>query len=96
LDHLSTDRLIVVALFLGALFVLWGVVMRNRATLSARLRGEKRLSLCETLALGPDGRALLIEAEGRRILVLTARRGSPAMMDLGPVPLPPTPEEPAP
>ena len=84
MDQLAPDRLIIVALFLGAMLILWAYVMRLRTALSARLQGGRRLLLRESLPLG-EGRAVVIEAEGRRVLVVTARRATPALMDLGPV-----------
>lgn len=84
MDHLTPDRLIVVGLFLAVLIGLWAVVQRNRTGLARRISGGRRLRVIEVLALGADGRATLIEAEGRMILVLGHRRGAGQMLDLGP------------
>jgi hypothetical protein len=84
LDHLTPDRLLIVGLFLAVLLGLWAAVQRNRTGLARRITGDRRLRMVETLTLGPEGRALLLEAEGRSILVLGGRRGTPCVLDLGP------------
>lgn len=91
MDHLTPDRLLIVGLFLAALVGAWALVQRHGKGLSQRLTGTRRLHLREALPLGPEGRALLIEAEGRMILVLAQRRAAAQMLDLGPAPAP-TPE----
>lgn len=92
MDHLTPDRLLIVGLFLVALIGLWAVVQRNGKGLSRRLSGNRRLRLREALPLGPEGRALLIEADGRMVLVVGGRRGASQMLDLGPAPAA-TPED---
>ena len=86
MDHLTPDRLLIVGLFLAVLIGLWALVQRKGAGLSRRLHGTRRLRLHEALPLGPEGRALLIEAEGRMVLVMGHRRGGAQMLDLGPAP----------
>lgn len=86
MDHLTPDRLLIVGLFLAALIGLWAFVQRHGKGLSQRLTGNRRLHLREALPLGPEGRALLIEAEGRMVLVVGHRRGAAQVLDLGPAP----------
>jgi hypothetical protein len=46
----------------------------------------RRLRLVEALALGPEGRALLIEADGRMVLVVGGRRGPAQVLALDAAP----------
>ncbi|PWK60401.1 hypothetical protein [Roseicyclus mahoneyensis] len=85
MDQLTPDRLLIVGLFMAALIGVWALVQRNKTGLSKRLSGNRRLHLREALTLGPEGRALLLEAEGRMVLVIGSRRGGGQMLDLGPV-----------
>ena len=54
--------------------------------LMKRLRGQKgvrpRLELLERITIGPRQTAALIEAEGRRALVVCSAEGSPAIYPL--------------
>ncbi len=90
MDQLTPDRLLIVGLFLAALIGVWALVQRNKTGLAQRLGGNRRLQMRETLTLGPEGRALLLEAEGRMVLVIGGRRGGTQMLDLGPVATPAT------
>ncbi|MEM9435467.1 MAG: flagellar biosynthetic protein FliO [Pseudomonadota bacterium] len=82
MDALSPDRLIAVALFLGALALLWVVVRLNRTRLADGFRQGKRLEVAEIAALGPDTRAVLLQVDGARILVVSSKRSGMALHEL--------------
>lgn len=94
LDQLTPDRLMIVGLFMAVLIGLWAVVQRNKTGLARHLTGTRRLQMREALTLGPEGRALLLEAEGRMILIVAGRRTPPRMLDLGAAPAPADPQHP--
>jgi hypothetical protein len=51
-------------------------------TLRQKREGRRRLQLVERIALGPRQSLVLVEAEGRRILVATSAEGGPAFYPL--------------
>ena len=88
MDHLTYQRAIVVIAFLGILLLLRYVIVRNQATFRGKLTSGRRLKVIETLSLGLSGQVILLEADGRPLLVLSGRKGGLEVRDL-PVSPPP-------
>ena len=88
MDTLSPDRLIIVILFLAALFAVRFVVTRHKDTLSHKISGDRRLKLCEALPISGGGRVMLFEADGQSFCIVSHGKSAPAV-----VPLSSKPEE---
>ena len=58
------------------------LLARLRKRLGGRERRQPRLTLVERIALGPRQSLVLVEAEGRRVLVATSAEGGPAFYAL--------------
>lgn len=76
-------RLVTVTLFLGVLLVAWYFVTRNKTQLAGKIAGDRVMRLRESLALGADGRAFLLDVDGRRIMAVTSKKGATQLLELG-------------
>lgn len=79
-------RLVTVTLFLGVLLVVWYFVTRNKTHLAGKIAGDRVMRLRESLNLGPDGRAFLLDVDGHSIMAVTSKRGATQLLDLGKTP----------
>ncbi|MEL6915451.1 MAG: flagellar assembly protein FliO [Pseudomonadota bacterium] len=79
MDVLSPDRLLTIAAFVGVLLLVWLFVRLNRAPLAERVRQSRRIDVHEVRNLGGQARAVLLTADGARLLVVTAPRTSAAV-----------------
>ena len=92
MDLVRFDQGLTLALFLMALGGAWLFVQRHRQGLGARLNAGRRMALRETLALGGQSRAILLQVDGRDLLVIHGK-GICALHDLGGIPSTPGPEQ---
>ena len=66
---ISPSQIVTIVVFLLMLFALMWFVKRYRTGISSRLHSARRMTHVEDLALGPQQRLHLIEADGRAFLV---------------------------
>jgi hypothetical protein len=85
MDLLPLDKIATLAAFLGGLGVLWFAVLRHRGGLAAHLHRGRRLRLQEALSIGPAGRAMILEEDGRDILVVQIKGSGLALHPLDPI-----------
>ncbi|MFC7703731.1 flagellar biosynthetic protein FliO [Plastorhodobacter daqingensis] len=82
MELLTTGRIITLVVFLALLLALWAAVHLQRGALGHRLRAARRLAVVEAVSLGDRERAVLIEVDGARYLVVTARGQAPQLHPL--------------
>lgn len=75
----QTQHWLIVALFMAALLVVWGVVKLFKTPLRQHLSADRRMALTEVLPLGPDQRAVLMSVDGRDVLIISGRRTGTAV-----------------
>jgi flagellar protein FliO/FliZ len=85
MDVIGPERLLTLGVFLGALVVLWALVMRHRGPLRDRMSRQRRLELVERLPLSPADQALILRVDGRDFLMLRAKGAAPVLHPLDPV-----------
>ena len=83
MDLVRFDQGLTLALFSVVLGAAWLFVQRHKQGLGARLNAGRRMTLRDTLALGGQTRALLVQVDGRDLLVIHGK-GICALHDLGP------------
>jgi flagellar protein FliO/FliZ len=89
MDLIPFDKIVTLTAFLGGLGVVWLLVLRHRGGLRAHLHRGRRLRLSEAAALGPQGRAMILNVDGREFLVVQIK-GSGLILQ----PLPDQPQAP--
>lgn len=79
----TLERILIIAAFLGALALVLVFVRLARG--SGRLPGvtQPRLKIVSSQLLGQDGRAVVLDLDGRSVLVVLGRKGGTSMLDLG-------------
>jgi flagellar protein FliO/FliZ len=82
MDLVRFDQGLTLALFLLVLGGAWLFVQRHKQGLGARLNAGRRMTLRETLPLGGQTRATLLQVDGRELLVIHGK-GICALHDLG-------------
>jgi len=82
MDLLTPDRILTLAGFLGVLLLAWVAIRLNHAPLKARLKQSRRMEMAEVLPLGGDARAILLNADGQSVLIVTGRKGGTALLAL--------------
>ena len=82
MDLLTTDRILTLAGFLGALLLVWVFIRIKSAPLAARLKQGRQLEVREVLSLGGDARAVLMRAKDRDVLIVTGRKSGTALLTL--------------
>jgi flagellar biogenesis protein FliO len=82
MDLIPFDKIVTLALFMGALGMLWLLVQRHRGRLSAPLQRGRRLRASEATSLGPAGRALILQVDGRDYLVVQVKGSGLAVQPL--------------
>lgn len=87
MEVLTPDRLLTLIGFLGLLILLWAVIRMNKGAIAARVgTADRRMAVEETLSLGGNTRAVLIKADGQKVLVVTAPKGGLSVLALDPAP----------
>lgn len=90
MDLLTPERILTLVGFLGVLILIWAALRlaparaRLGRTLAGGLTATRRLSIAEVLPLGAGGRAILMQADGQSVLVVTGPKGAAAMLPLDP------------
>lgn len=82
--QIRPDQIAIVLVFLGALGLLWLLVLRNRAMLARHVSGNARLRLAEAVQIGPGDRALILTVDQREYLVLRVQGTAPVILPLQP------------
>ena len=82
MDLIPYDKIVTLALFMGALGVIWLLVQRHRGRLSAPLHQGRRLRAGAATSLGPAGRALILQVDGRDYLVVQVKGSGLAVQPL--------------
>ena len=78
MDIVTLDRMLVIAGFLGVLFILWAVAQKYRGPLSQKIKTDSPMTVQQVLSLGGDTLAILMQVDGQRVLVVTGRKAAPA------------------
>lgn len=82
-EVLTPERVLTLIGFLGVLLLLWAVIRTNKGALSARMGNTtRRMSVQETMALGGNSRAILMQADGQKVLIVTAPKGGLSVLAL--------------
>ncbi|WP_412563341.1 flagellar assembly protein FliO [Thalassobius sp. MITS945101] len=84
MDLVDLNQLLTVGGFLAALLAVRFVVQANKGKLKTRINHDRRMSLGEVTALGPDARAMLLTIDDQEFLVVTAKRQAPVVTPLAP------------
>lgn len=84
MELMRPDQLLILLVFMGALGGLWVYVQRHKAGLSAKLHRGRRLHLRESVMLGAQTRATLLQVDGQDYLLLHGKTGTPALHALPP------------
>ncbi|MGY6697994.1 MAG: flagellar biosynthetic protein FliO [Roseinatronobacter sp.] len=79
MEFMRPDQLLILLVFMGALGGLWLYVQRHKAGLSAKLHRGRRLHLCESVLLGAQTRATLLQVDGQDYLLVHGKTGTPAL-----------------
>jgi len=77
-----TNEILITAGFLSVLILAWALIWRFRPKIGAILPQQRAITCLGGTALGTEARAFLIETEGRKMLVVAARRGGVDIMPL--------------
>ena len=83
MDIVTLDRMLVIAGFLGVLFILWAVAQKYRGPLSQKIKTDSPMTVQQVLSLGGDTRAILMQVDGQRVLVVTGRKSGTSVVTLG-------------
>lgn len=75
----ETSQILVVLLFLGALFAIQAIIRRKRGEIRSRLGREGRLQMLETMALGQGERVVLLSVDGAPYLLHSKKSGGTLM-----------------
>ena len=76
------NELFITAAFLAVLILAWALIWRFRPRIGGMLTQPRAITCLGGTALGNEARAFLIEAEGRKMLVVAGRRGGVEIMPL--------------
>jgi len=82
LEIVTLDRMLVIAGFLGLLMVLWAVAQKYRGPLSQKIKTDSPMDVKQVLSLGGDTRAILMQVENQRVLVVTGRKSGTSVVTL--------------
>jgi hypothetical protein len=74
--------MLVIAGFLGVLFILWAVAQKYRGPLSQKVKTDSPMTVQQVLSLGGDTRAILMQVDGQRVLVVTGRKSGTSVVTL--------------
>jgi len=77
-----TNEILITAAFMSVLILAWAIIWRFRPKIGGLLPQQRAITCLGGTALGNEARAFLIEAEGRKMLVVAARRGGVEIMPL--------------
>lgn len=82
MDIITLDRMLVIAGFLGLLLILWAVAQKYRGPLSQKIKADSPMDVQQVLSLGGDTRAILMQVDGQRVLVVTGRKSGTSVVTL--------------
>ena len=82
MDIVTLDRMLVIAGFLGVLLILWAVAQKYRGPLSQKIKTDSPMTVQQVLSLGGDTRAILMQVDGQRVLVVTGRKSGTSVVTL--------------
>ncbi len=82
MDIVTLDRMLVIAGFIGVLLILWAIAQKYRGPLSQKVRSDSPMDVKQVLSLGGDTRAILMQVEGQRVLVVTGRKSGTSVVTL--------------
>lgn len=82
MDIVTLDRMLVIAGFVGVLLILWALAQKYRGPLSQKIRTDSPMSVQQVLSLGGDTRAILMQVDGQRVLVVTGRKSGTSVVTL--------------
>ncbi|MEN8738152.1 MAG: hypothetical protein ABF308_00075 [Phaeobacter gallaeciensis] len=82
MDIVTLDRMLVIAGFLGILLILWAAAQKYRGPLSQKIKTDSPMDVKQVLSLGGDTRAILMQVEGQRVLVVTGRKSGTSVVAL--------------
>ncbi len=82
MDIVTLDRMLVIAGFLGVLFILWAVAQKYRGPLSQKIKTDSPMTVQQVLSLGGDTLAILMQVDGQRVLVVTGRKSGTSVVTL--------------
>ncbi|MFA8388034.1 MAG: hypothetical protein ACEPO2_20635 [Pelagibaca sp.] len=82
MDIITLDRMLVIAGFLGLLLILWAVAQKYRGPLSQKIKSDSLMDVQQVLSLGGDTRAILMQVDGQRVLVVTGRKSGTSVVTL--------------
>lgn len=88
MDIVTLDRMLVIAGFLGVLLILWAVAQKYRGPLSQKIKTDSPMTVQQVLSLGGDTRAILMQVDGQRVLVVTGRKSGTSVVTLAEAPAP--------
>jgi flagellar biogenesis protein FliO len=78
------ERILIVVAFLGvlALVLVFIRIAKGSGRLPAGVR-HKPMRVVSSQVLGPEGRAVVLDVDGRSVLVVLGRKGGTTALDLG-------------
>ena len=79
MDPLHMDQILILGAFLGALCLLWALILRHKDSIGARLATGRRLRVVESSALGATDRAVILSVDGRDFLLVSIRGATPVL-----------------
>jgi hypothetical protein len=74
--------MLVIAGFIGVLLILWAAAQKYRGPLSQKIKTDSPMDVKQVLSLGGDTRAILMQVEGQRVLVVTGRKSGTSVVTL--------------
>lgn len=86
MDIVTLDRMLVIVGFVGVLLILWALAQKYRGPLSQKIKADSPMDVKQVLSLGGDTRAILMQVDGQRVLVVTGRKSGTSMVTLADVP----------
>lgn len=82
MDIVTLDRMLAIAGFIGVLLVLWAAAHKYRHPLSKKINTDRSMDVKQVLSLGGETRAILMQVDGQRVLVVTGRKNGTSVVTL--------------